>query len=471
MRKFLKSFNLAEWLIWGVSVVAVVVSFFVFKNDQYHYLAGSLIGFTALIFVSKGNPIGQILTIVFSVFYGIISYSFSYFGEMITYLGMSTPMAVAALIAWFRNPYNGNRSQVKVNNLSKKEWALFLLSAVAVTVAFYFILGALNTANLIISTVSVFTSFIAAYLNMRRSKYYAIAYAFNDIVLIVMWVMASIESLTYLPMVICFAAFMALDIYGFINWSIIEKRQKNFSKEKNMIYEKKGLIDSGHIGADTNLSVAGAFRIVENSVTEMMAQLKIDGITVKKLYNAMWVFAKNRIKFLKPLPWGENFTAECFITSFSLVKLNVETAIRNEKNEIAAYAKTELCALDLETGKIKKTSAVGLDESFVKHPSLMELEFAKFEDAPLPLAESVTVRSTNIDFSRHTNNVEYVRFLLNTYSVDELLNSPVKEIEVCYVSQSYENDELQIYKSAGDSKDVIIIKKADTTVIKCEILH
>ena len=176
MRKFLKSFNLAEWLIWGVSVVAVIISFFVFKNDRYHYLIGSLVGFTALIFVSKGNPAGQLLTIVFSVFYGIISFSFKYYGEMVTYLGMSTPMAVAALIAWVKNPYNGKKSEVKVNNLSKKEWCIFLSAAVAVTVAFYFILQALNTANLIISTVSVLTSFIAAYLNMRRSKFYAIAY-------------------------------------------------------------------------------------------------------------------------------------------------------------------------------------------------------------------------------------------------------------------------------------------------------
>lgn len=232
MRKFLKSFNLAEWLIWGCSVVAVIISFFVFKNDQWHYLVGSLIGFTALIFVSKGNPAGQALTIVFSVFYGVISFSFKYYGEMITYLGMSTPMAVAALIAWVRNPYKGKKSEVKVNSLSKKEWCIFLAAAAAVTVAFYFILHALNTANLIISTVSVLTSFIAAYLNMRRSKFYAVAYACNDVVLIVMWIMASIDSITYLPMVICFVAFLALDAYGFINWSIIEKRQKNSAVEE-----------------------------------------------------------------------------------------------------------------------------------------------------------------------------------------------------------------------------------------------
>lgn len=225
MKSFLKGITITEWLIWSISVVSITFCFFFFKNTQYLYLVGSLIGATALILVSKGNPIGQFLTIVFSVFYGIISYSFNYYGEMITYLGMSAPIALWALITWLKNPYKGNICEVKVNSLSKKEWCIFLAAAVIITLSFFFILQALNTANLIISTVSVLTSFVAAYLTARRSRFYAIGYALNDIVLIVLWSMASLKDFTYLPMVICFIAFFVTDSYGFINWSIMNKKQ------------------------------------------------------------------------------------------------------------------------------------------------------------------------------------------------------------------------------------------------------
>ena len=238
MRKFFKSITFAEWLIWGISVTAITVCFFVFKNNQYLYLVGSLIGATALIFVSKGNPAGQLLTIVFSVFYGIISYSYKYYGEMITYLGMSAPIALWALISWLKNPYKGNKSEVKVNSLSRKEWCLFLTASVVIAAAFYFILQALNTANLIISTVSVFTSFTAAYLTARRSRFYAICYGLNDIVLIVMWGLASYQNISYLPMVLCFIAFFVLDAYGFINWSIMNKKQKAGEENDVWQYEK-----------------------------------------------------------------------------------------------------------------------------------------------------------------------------------------------------------------------------------------
>lgn len=232
MKKFLKSIAPVEWVIWGASVASVTVSFFAFHNTQYLYLIASLIGATALIFVSKGNPIGQVLTVAFSVFYGIISYSFRYYGEMITYLGMSAPIALWALISWLRNPFRGNKSEVKVNTLSKKEWVLFSAGAVVITVAFFFVLRALNTENLIVSTFSVFTSFIAAYLTARRSRFYAIGYALNDVVLIVMWSMASAEDLAYLPMVVCFAAFLVNDTYGFIHWSMMKRRQERQEEEE-----------------------------------------------------------------------------------------------------------------------------------------------------------------------------------------------------------------------------------------------
>jgi nicotinamide mononucleotide transporter PnuC len=180
---------------------------------------------TALIFVAKGRSIGQLLTIVFSVFYGIISIKNQYYGEMITYLGMSAPMALVALISWIKNPYK-NTAEVKVNSLSRKQLTLMSVSCVAVTIAFYFILRALGNASLLFSTLSVTTSFLASYLTALRSPYYALAYSANDIVLIVLWIVASMENPKYVPMIACFVMFLANDLYGFYNWRKMKKRQK-----------------------------------------------------------------------------------------------------------------------------------------------------------------------------------------------------------------------------------------------------
>ena len=102
-----------------------------------------------------------------------------------------------------------------------------LLMAVVVTAGFYFILKALGNASLFVSTLSVTTSFIASYLTWRRSPWYALGYAANDVILIILWVQASMIDVNSLPMVICFIMFLANDLYGFYNWRKMEKQQKH----------------------------------------------------------------------------------------------------------------------------------------------------------------------------------------------------------------------------------------------------
>jgi len=225
MKRILKYLSPFEWGLWLSSLLIITVFFFIFDKEGYLTLIASLLGVTSLIFAAKGNPTGPLLMVFFSILYGIISYSFAYFGEMITYLGMTLPMSVIALVAWLKNPYNGKKSEVKVENLSKKELIFALILTAAVTAAFYFILDACNTANIIPSTLSVTTSFLAVYLTWRRSPYYAIAYAANDIILIILWIMASMHDVSYLSVTVCFAVFFVNDLYGFISWRRMAKRQ------------------------------------------------------------------------------------------------------------------------------------------------------------------------------------------------------------------------------------------------------
>ena len=227
MKRLFTYFSRLELALWISSVALILISFLVFDRSNYLTLAASLIGVTSLIFSAKGNPTGQVLMVIFSLLYGIISYTFAYYGEMITYLGMTMPMAVFALISWLRNPYNGNRAEVKVNGIGRHERIFMWLASAAVTLLFYFILEHFDTANIIPSTLSVTTSFIAVYLTFRRSPYFALAYAANDVVLIVLWILASISDLRYVSVVVCFIAFLFNDIYGFINWQRMKKRQEH----------------------------------------------------------------------------------------------------------------------------------------------------------------------------------------------------------------------------------------------------
>lgn len=225
VKKLFGYFSKGELILWLFSTSLICVSFFVFGGNGILTLVASLIGATSILLNAKGNPIGQLLMIIFSIIYGIISYTFSYYGEMITYLGMTMPMSVFALISWLMHPYEGNRAEVRVNSVGKAEIAIMFSAAFAVTGGLFFVLEYFNTTNLILSTVSVTTSFIAVYLTFRRSPLFSLAYAANDIVLILLWTSASISDKRYISVVICFAAFLINDIYCFIGWQRLKAGQ------------------------------------------------------------------------------------------------------------------------------------------------------------------------------------------------------------------------------------------------------
>lgn len=220
-----KELSVKEWWLWSISMLIVTVSNLVGGSFDVLTLAATWVGITSLIFAAKGNVWAQFLMIAFSILYGIISFRFRYWGEMITYLGMTLPMAVWSAVTWLRNPSAGSKSEVAIRKLEKKHSLFLLVLSIVVTGAFYFILRWLETPNIVFSTLSVTTSFLAASLTMLRSSYYALGYAANDLVLIVLWGLAAAKDPVYIPVIINFMIFFMNDMYGFISWKKRERTQ------------------------------------------------------------------------------------------------------------------------------------------------------------------------------------------------------------------------------------------------------
>lgn len=226
-KKLTGYFSLFEILLWVFSATLIILSFLLFDRSNPMKTCASLIGVTSLILAAKGNPLSQVLMIIFSILYGMISFGFGYYGEMITYVGMTAPMSLFSLISWLKNPYKGKKSQVKVNSLRLREIPLLIFLTAAVTILFFFILKYFKTQSLTLSTISVATSFAAVYLTFRRSPFYALAYAANDIVLILLWVIASVGDKSYISVVICFTVFLINDLYGFFSWLKMKNKQSS----------------------------------------------------------------------------------------------------------------------------------------------------------------------------------------------------------------------------------------------------
>ena len=231
---------------------------------------------------------------------------------------------------------------------------------------------------------------------------------------------------------------------------------------------KKDRLAASSCGADVNLSAEGAFRIVEDMVTELMGDQHIDGVTCMREYGGMWVFVRNRIEMPQQLAWMEEYTVTSYISSFSKIRLYIDTVIHKADGSIALKSRLELCAVDLETGKIRKSESVGVGEKTPAEETVFDIAYTKEKPVRGELIDEITVRSADIDYCHHTNNVAYVRYFVNQIAADELIERPVKAIEVQYAAQTYEGDKLSLYRCSSEN-EAYMIEKGGSKVVSCII--
>ncbi len=244
MKKFLKNWNWFEIVFLALSLIGLSLCFAFTPDRNWFSYVVSLVGVVSVMTVAKGLVFAPFINIAYNIIYSIISVLQHYYGEAIIYIGLMIPIAVASIVSWLRNKNKENTSTVQVNKIKGIEYLYLFIGAICATVAFYFLLRALNTSELIISTLSLITSVVASYLILRRCSYYALAFVANDIILIVLWTMVVINSgIAFLPTALSFGIFLINDIYGFIHWKIQERKQnignKNQTGEKVLIENNK----------------------------------------------------------------------------------------------------------------------------------------------------------------------------------------------------------------------------------------
>lgn len=219
--------------------------------------------------------------------------------------------------------------------------------------------------------------------------------------------------------------------------------------------------------SQANLSYLGTFQIIEDTLTAFMRSKKLDGITLSKIYGATWVFTKNKIEFRKTAYWGDKITIKCFCSSLTLATINITTVIYNQKNEIVCVSTVQMCALNLKEKKIFKLSQIKKLKQ--QKSKISQLQLEKLADCEGEKIDELNVKFTSIDNLYHTNNIEYIRFILNTYSVKELLSKPIKTIQIDYVNQTYENDILSVNKFNNKQIEQFSIKKDKQIAVLCKI--
>lgn len=131
-------------------------------------------------------------------------------------------------------------------------------------------------------------------------------------------------------------------------------------------------------------------------------------------------------------------------------------------------SKLELAAVDLETGRIRKADSVGFTKDMAHENESSGLEFTRFPKEDAAKIETITVRSTSLDYCYHTNNIEYVRFILDTYDSEFYKKYEPAGMEIHYLGQSFEGEKLDIEKLSLEDGDLFRIRRDGEEITACK---
>ena len=229
--------NLYEILLMTICVVFTIVFAVVFKSSVFDCLLTTLSILCAILF-TKGHYSGYVVGLINIVFYTIVELQSEFYGELFVNWCLLAPFYIYGFVSWLRHQDKSNQTVIVKKKVLPIEYIVLVCSQIVLCVPYYFILQALSTPHLIVSTISVGVSVVAVYLSARRSEYCFVGYIINDLVLIVLWTMqAVLVDISYLTVLLSPVFLLFNDIYGVFSWKSLKKKQKHLDDFGNQTTE------------------------------------------------------------------------------------------------------------------------------------------------------------------------------------------------------------------------------------------
>ena len=238
----------------------------------------------------------------------------------------------------------------------------------------------------------------------------------------------------------------------------------------DLIFKTNRTISSAFIDSSVRLGIAQAILLVQDNLTECFGAMGCDGVVYREKLNALWVFTKTRVHFIRRPNWREKITASTFPVNNAGMRTHINTIFTDSDGKTLLTANQEACVLSLENHRPLRLTTLPyptenfpapvFEEPFEKFPKIILDEHFVYEQK---------IRSQHIDMSHHMNNIEYIKLALNVFDDAFLQKNEVKDLEVHYTGESTEGQNLAIFRHTEGNATFIAIQESDRCVFEMKI--
>lgn len=237
-------------------------------------------------------------------------------------------------------------------------------------------------------------------------------------------------------------------------------------------YSNEMMIGTSLCSADGKMSIPGAFAVFQDVASEHAEVMGI-GFEQMRRNHTFWVTVRTRVHFYARPGMADTVSIETWPVAPGKVRCDRCYRMKNGE-ELMVEGRTEWCVVNTQTGSTCALDGIFAENTEYCEEKVLDTPYARFRHnfSEENLACSYTVRTGDIDPGRHMNNVAYLRMLCDSFSVAELENMDISEMEIMFLSSCYEGDTLDIMRRKTDFGWEFGVRRADgryaaLALIKC----
>ena len=233
------------------------------------------------------------------------------------------------------------------------------------------------------------------------------------------------------------------------------------------IYENKLKVSASMCDVNVQMGLLQSMQVAQDNMCEYYKNIGCDGLTMAPICNCFFVVSKIKIHFQKYLSWLDEFSTISELVELSRIKMSLETEFKDKAGSVFATCVHQMCAMDSDTRALRavNTTLVPTDLETTKSTPI---QFTKFnaEMTDENYVKTISIELPNVDFYRHTNNVEYVRLILSCLDVDFMDNYFISDFEIHYLAESKFGEKLALYKKVLGDEIFFEIRREDKVINK-----
>ena len=222
--------------------------------------------------------------------------------------------------------------------------------------------------------------------------------------------------------------------------------------------------------ADGLVSTKGYFYYFQDIAAGMYHEMGKGNNKIPQKYGVSWVYSKYKLKIYDKCDFEHMIHIATWVSKLDAVRSWQEMRITRGE-DVLCEGRLESCVVDMKANKIERLSRIELPDDLAEgNPTVGSFTRRLKPGDNLEYRFTHTVAYTDIDLSRHMNNLHYVDMFMNAFDLDFYDKYFITDFEIHYIIQAYYQEELRIFsENIGDEIRLFAFNKDDAIAAACII--